>query len=41
MSQVNPDDPQWDTIQSIAQDAWHQDQADRMADLDAKDEAKR
>lgn len=41
MSFLTPDDPQWDTIQSIAQDAWHQDQADRMADLDAKDEAKR
>ena len=41
MTAITPDDPQWDTIQSIAQDAWHQDQADRMADLDGKDEAKR
>lgn len=41
MSRFTHDDPQWDTIQSIAQDGWHQDQADRMADLDAKDEARR
>lgn len=41
MSFLTPDDPKWDTIQSIAQDAWHQDQADRMTDLDAQDEARR
>lgn len=41
MSHATPEDPGWDTYQSITQDAWHQDQADRMADLDAKDEAKR
>jgi hypothetical protein len=41
MSRVTPNDPRWDTIQSIAQDAWHQDRADELADMDAKDEAKR
>jgi hypothetical protein len=41
MSRINPENPGWDTYQSIAQDARHQDKADRMADLDAKDEAKR
>ena len=41
MNMPAPDDPKWDTYQSIAQDAWHQEQADRIADMNAKDEARR
>jgi len=41
MRPIDPEDPKWDTIQSIEQDAWHQDKADRLADMDAKDEARK
>lgn len=37
----DPEDPVNDTLQSIAQDAWHQDEYDRLRDMDKKDEARR
>jgi hypothetical protein len=37
----DPEDPANDTLQSIAQDAWHQDEHDRLLDMDKKDEARR